>query len=164
MADEFGFGFSTGNPAGYVKAAINEGWSASEALTTYRADGGEVGNGTWYRLYGEVGAALDRAGVAAGLDPFQIPAGADYSVWSVNGPQQYATQVNVLTRDKTTGVVGARQFTYMTAVPHAPGEAELAAFDQFTDEDLTDVGGSLADLVALGTVVTNIYRTEPWEL
>ena len=133
MADEFGFGFSTGNPAGYVKAAIAEGWSASEALTTYRADGGQTNTQAWYRLYGEVGAAVDNAGVAQALDPFAIPNGADYSTWTM-GTREFHGHASaiacfsvVLSRNSMRRAVASSGNCHRSGTPGLPSTARIEA-------------------------------------
>lgn len=155
MADDFAPGANVGNPAGFIAGAINEEMGPTAALAAFRDAGGEIRNESWFRLYGEVGAALDNSVTAAGLNPYALPDASDYAPWTMNGPDSYATQVKVFFRDVDTGLIGSAEYTYRTPDPHTPAEAEAAAFDEYADPDnAADYGQSV-----LGTATTNVYRT-----
>lgn len=155
MSDEFTPGVHVGNPAGYMVGAIQEGTSATAALNAFRDEGGEIRNETWYRLYGEVGDALNKSALAGQLDPYQIPAQSDLAPWTMGRGGEYATQVQVFFRDKDTGLIGHKEFTYTSSVPHTPAEAELAAFDEYGDQEVADQ----YDQAVLGTMTSNVFQT-----
>lgn len=146
---------STGNPAGFIVGAIGDDMSSTQALAAYRDAGGSIRTQTWYRLYGEVTDALARSPGAMALDPDAIPGANDYATWTMGGGGQYATQVQVYFRDVDTGLVGTTNYTYVTDVPHTPGEAEAAAFDEYSDPDNAGDYGQ----VVLGTATSNVFRT-----
>lgn len=155
MSDGEDIGASTGNPAGYIAGKIGEGVGSTEALADYRDAGGAIRTQTWYRLYGEVSDSLARSGAAGSLDPDRIPDAGDYSTWTMGQGGQYATQVQVYFRDIDTGLVGTSFYTYVTNDPHTPGEAEQAAFDEYSDPD----NATNYDQSVLGTSTVNVYQT-----
>lgn len=155
MSDEFDYGASTGNPAGYIVGSIGEGLSSTAALNAYREAGGSIRTQTWYRLYGEVTDSLARSPVAGQLDPDQLPGGGDYATWTMGKGKQFATQVQVYHRDLDTGIVGTSNFTYVTDYAHTPGEAEEAAFNEYSDPDNASEYGQ----AVLGTATVNVYQT-----
>jgi len=155
VAEDFSPGSTPGNPAGFIVGKLNEGASARSALADFRAAGGAIGNETWFRLYGEVNDALAKSALAGSLDPFAIPSAADYASWTMGTGGQFATQVQVFFRDKDTGLIGHKEYTYKDAVPHTPAEGEQAAMDEYGDEETADN----YDQAVLGTIVTNVFQT-----
>lgn len=146
---------SVGNPAGYISGLIGEGTGSTEGLADFRDAGGAIRTQTWYRLWGEVTDSLARSGVAGQLDPDQLPDPAAYGTWTMGPGGQYATQVQVYFRDVDTGLVGTSFYTYVTDDPHTPGEAEAAAFDEYSDPD----NATNYDQSVLGTSTVNVYQT-----
>lgn len=163
MPDELSGGFDTGYPVGYISGAIGEGWTATEALTTFRADGGTYSTQQWYRLYGETTAAISSSAVAGQLDTSLLPDPNLYSQWAMGPGGQYVTTVNVLFKDADTGIIGSQQYMYKTDLPHAPQDAIDAAEAEFSDPENTAPGGSLAQLSFMGGIVRNIYSTVPFK-
>jgi len=158
MADEFSPGTSWGNPVGYIAEAQNLGWSATETLTTFRADGATMSTQSWYRLWGEVADSITRQPATAALDPFALPSAGDYSTWTMGRGGEFVTSVNVYYRDVDTGLVGTQQFLYKSDEAHAPAEAEAAAWADYSDPDAEQQYGR----VALGTATKQIYVTQPF--
>lgn len=155
MADDFDISTPWGNPVGYIAEAQGLGWSQSETLRTFRADGSSMATETFGRLWNEVGDSIARQSSAAGLNPFEIPDPNAYSTWTMGKGGEFATSVNVLFRDVDTGIVGTKQFLYVTSDPHTPAEAQQAAWDEFSDPENQEQYGE----VALGTSTRNVYRT-----
>lgn len=155
MADDFDISTPWGNPVGYISEAIGLGWSQSETLATFRADGASMSTQTFGRLFNEVSDSIARQSDAAGLDPFQLPDPNAYATWTMGKGGEFATSVNVLFRDEDTGLIGTKQFLYKTSEPHTPAEAQQAAWDAFSDPDAQDAYGQ----IALGTSTRNVFRT-----
>ena len=153
--DGFDLGAPWGNPVTYISEAQSLGWSQSETLRTFRADGAKLATQTWGRLWGQVADSVARGTVAGGLDPFQLPDPNAYATWTMGGGNEYATSVNVLFRDADTGVVGTKQYLYKSSDPHTPAEAQQAAWDSFSDPD----NQSQYNQIAIGTSTRNIYKT-----
>lgn len=155
MADDFAPGANVGNPAGFISELIGAGESPTAGLQIFRDAGGAIRTESWFRLYGEVDTALQNAGPAASLNPYELPPANAYAPWTMNGPDSYATQVKVFFRDVDTGVIGSAEYTYRTPDPHTPAEAEAAAQAEYGDADnAADYGQSI-----LGTATTNVYQT-----
>lgn len=158
MPDDSGAGFLSGNPAGYIANAIGEGTNATQALNQFRAEGGSFTTQSWYRLYGEVGASIANQTTAAGLDPYSVPNAGDYTQWSMQGGDQYATSVNVFFRDRDTGLIGSKQYDYISDSPHTPAEAAAAAWDDYGDPEAQGAYGQ----TLVGWSIKNVYQTVPW--
>lgn len=103
-----------GNPAGLIAAAIRAGTSATKALGEFRGAGGSIRTQSWYRAFGEVRAAIGRHEAISGLDPSLPPDPGMFSQWSAGRPGTFAYQVDVLVRDKGSGVVYRTAYTYLT--------------------------------------------------
>lgn len=158
MAENFDVETLVGNPAGYMAQAIDQGWSATQALVTYRADGGRFGNDAWFQQYGQVAASLANAPAAAGLDPYLIPDANQYSTWALGRGGEYATQVQVQVVDTDTGVSGTINYTYKTSEPHTPIEAMQAAIAAYGDDETL---GKYAQTIQ-GSFASNVYMTVPY--
>lgn len=155
MADDFDVSVPWGNPVSYISEAQGLGWSQSETLRTFRADGASLATQTFGRLWNEVADSLTRQTSAGGLDPFALPDANVYSTWTMGKGDEFATSVNVLFRDNDTGMIGTKQYLYKTADPHTPAEAQMAAWNEFSDPDNQEQYGQ----TALGTSTRNVFRT-----
>lgn len=145
-----------GNPVSYIAEAQGLGWTQSETLRTFRADGAEMATQTFGRLWHEIADSSARQSDAASLDPMALPGPNDYATWTMGKGGEYATSVNVLFRDVDTGLIGTKQFLYKTADPHTPAEAQQAAWDEFSDPDNEQLYGQ----VALGVSTRNVFQTQ----
>lgn len=155
MANEFDPGASTGNPAGFIADAIKRGVGSTASLGDYLEAGGEIRRQTWFRLYGEVSNALARSESAQALDPYQVPDQGQYATWTMGRGGDYATHVKVFFRDRDTGLIGSKDYDYVSPDPHAPAEGEAAAYDEYSDPDAADEYGQQV----LGTITTNVFQT-----
>lgn len=144
-----------GNPAGFMASAIGEGTSATAALQEFRDAGGQMRTQTWYRMYGEVTDALARSPMAGTLDPNALPDPAAYATWAMGAGGEYATQVDLFFRDLDTGLIGTIPYTYVTDVPHTPGEAIAEGMADFGESDTQ----AAYDQSIEGGIVRNIYQT-----
>ena len=147
-----------GNPAGFLVDAWERGLSGRAALQEFRDAGGAMRDSYFRDLYAQVGDTLARAGDAAALPLDEIPAANQYATWSMGAGGEYATDVTVMFRDQDTGLIGTKNYTYVTADPHTPGEAHMAAADDYGDPDVADS----YDQEFMGTVTKNVYATVAW--
>lgn len=159
MGNGPGDGVDVGNPAGFVAGSIREGMSANESLQAFKDAGGAMRRQTFLRMYGEVTSAIANSPGAMSRDPFAVPSAGDLTPWTMGPGDQYATSVNVLFRDLDTGIVGHRQYLYVTDEPHAPIEAEQAAWDDFGDPEGEEAYGQKV----IGTMTKNQYVTTRYE-
>lgn len=150
--------FLSGNPAGFIANAIGEGTNATQALNQFRDAGGSFTTASWYKLYGEVGDSLERQATAAGINPYALPNAADYGEWSMGAGGDYATSINVFFRDRDTGMIGSKQYDYISDDAHAPADAAAAAWDDYGDPDNANLYGQ----TLVGWSVKNVYQTVPW--
>lgn len=157
--DAFDVSVPWGNPVSYISEAQSLGWSQSETLRTFRADGAAMATQTFGRLWNEVADSITRQSSAASLDVSQLPDANAYSTWTMGQGGEFATSVNVLFRDNDTGMIGTRQFLYKTADPHTPGEAQQAAWDAASDPDNVET----YQVTPLGTSTRNVFRTVAFE-
>lgn len=135
MADDFAPGTDVGNPAGFVAGAINEGMGSNAAHRAFSEAGGAMRRQTFQRLYGEVYASVANQPEAMGRDPYEMPSASDLTEWSMGDGGKYATSVNVIFRDVDTGIVGTKQYLYVTDEMHSSAEAQLAAWNDMGDEE-----------------------------
>jgi hypothetical protein len=63
--------------------------------------------------------------------------------------------VNVQYVDVDTGLIGTKQFMYVTDEPHTPLEAQQAAWDEYSDPDAIEAYGQRP----VGTTTRNVYQT-----
>lgn len=158
MANGGGEGTPVGDPLGFIIKAQGEGLTQWQAYQEFQSAGGGMRQSYFNNLYGEVAASAADRSAAAALDPFQLPSGSDYTQWSMGGGGEYVTTVNVAVRNTGTGDIGWQQYMYKTSEPHTPAEAQLAAWQDFSDPDVIDRYGR----VPVGTVTRNVYLTVPW--
>ena len=151
-------GVDVGNPAGFAAEQIRSGTSANAALNAYRQAGGAIRRQTWFRLYAQTADTLARSAEASSLEPGAIPNAEQYGTWSMGPGGQYATQVNILFRDRDSGVVGTAPYTYVSNDPHTPDEAIAAGIDLYTDDE----AAQKYDQQILGGVATGIWQTVPF--
>lgn len=147
--------FDTGNPAGYIKQLIQEGYRPTEGLRIFKEAGGQINEGRWFATYGQVNDMLLRQPDALALNPNQIPDAGDLGVWAAGRGNQYATQVSVVVMDRDTGTFLTKQHTYLTNEPHTPAEAETDALDTFGDPEAESAYGE----TVMGAITTNVMQT-----
>lgn len=158
MAEPDAGPFSTGNPTGYIVSSINEGWSASEAFNTFRADGGQLATGTWFRLYGQVTDSIAREPAFSALDPYSIPDSSQYGEVSMGGGNKFFSSADIWVRSRGTGEVYPMRMGYMTDEGHTPAEAGFAGMDQLSNPD--DPDNYPFQVLGFGKV--RVYKTVPW--
>jgi hypothetical protein len=153
-------GFNLGNIAGHIAGALREGQSVTRALNEYRAAGGSVRTQTWYRIAGQVRAALGRAQEWATMDYGQAPRSDQFSPWDARargGEYLYHFDVYVGRQVELEG--GQREkFTFTTQISAAydhPVAPEVAADAALSDAELGAEG--YGDDVQ-GVTLRGLYR------
>lgn len=147
-----------GNPAGFISDKIREGVGATQSLEDFREAGGQMRRQSWFRLFGEVADTITRSAEASALDPGSLPDAGDYGVWEMGKGGQYATQVNIMFRDRYSGVIGTAPYTHITDDPHTPDEAIASGIDLYTDDE----AAQRYDQQVLGGIATNVWQTIPF--
>lgn len=154
-----GDSFGPDNPAGFIKALINEGEGPTAGLRIYRDAGGAINDSRWFSLYGQVADTIAREPAVLGLDPFMLPTISDYGEpWAMGKGGQFATQVEVQIVDRDTGLWFTKQHTYITDVAHTPAEAEADAFAMFGDPDTESEYGE----TVMGALAIHLWQTTPF--
>jgi hypothetical protein len=153
------YGEYTGNPAGFIRALIGEGESATSGLAIYREAGGAIQDSRWFQMYGQVANTVAQTPEMLGVDPFNLPGPGDYGEWATSRPGMYATQVEMQVLDRDLGQWLTMPYTYITDEPHTTAEAEQAAMDQFDPANT----GSDFNQAMMGAVAVHLWRTVPLE-
>lgn len=147
-----------GNVSGYVRDYIEQGYTATEALSDFREQGGAIRDSRWYSLYGQITDTIAREPSFLALDPYSIPDASEYGTWAMGNGGQYATQVSIQLVDRDTGLLTTQLATYVSDDPHEPIEAQDWAMDTFGDDDLeADYG-----VTVLGATATKVWMTVPY--
>lgn len=143
-----------GGPAGLLLNALSEGLSATKALSNFREAGGSIRTQTWYKLAGEVRAAVANRDVVTGLDPTLLPRDEHFTPWSAGSEGQFLYQVEVPYRDVESGEVFRAPYSVITNRVLSPQDAIDEALDVYADNaekyGQKILGGILVGLYAMG--------------
>lgn len=147
-------GAPIGNPAPFAARMIAEGINATEGLRMLRDSGAGVETQRWYRVYGEMQAAIQARPEIQALDFTQAPQGQVWTEWQTRGTG-YAYQVTHAVWDPELGVRSTRQATVISAEPISIQDALDQANEEFTEN--TGVTGT-NPVVWLGSTVTGLHQ------
>lgn len=139
-------------PTNFIPGAIREGKSATEALRDFRAAGGRIGNSTWYRSWGQVVAALSKAGDVSSTPHNRRPDRSLISEWDVKGKSRYLYQVEAQIRFRGTDIVATKQMSFRSNTLVSMGRAIDEALHYLVDNE------DQYDEVVLGGTVTGVYE------
>jgi len=145
------------NPAGVVARGVSEGMSGRQIIAALRDAGMGLRDATVRKMIGETRAAIANRPLVGGLDTSALPNGSDYAKWSTNRTG-YSTQLLMMTRDVSTGIIGETVTAYTTADPHTIDEAIAAKLADFSDEEIIGDSGNNQQL--LGAIPWNIFEME----
>jgi hypothetical protein len=149
----------SGNVAGFMARAIQEGRSATSAYNSAVEQGLGIRRQSWFRTWDQVESALASRPEAVAQDVDALPVEGQFQPWAMNRQGLYFTQLLVFQRDRETGLVSTTYYTHDDTRPHTPGEAIDAMFDDFLDA--TEAGGSFEDLQVIGAVPWGFYQSSP---
>lgn len=149
------------NPAGFLRAAMAEGRSSTNALNAFREAGGDVRTSSWYRMAGEVRDSLSRAGELASLAQDALPGPEMIGEWSAGRAGTYAAQVHIHVRDADSDAMYSVPFTFTSENLFTPAEAEAAAIEAWTEgaADNEEYGPQQI----LGATTVNYYQMTGWQ-
>lgn len=150
-----------GNIAGAVGRWIQQGLNATDALRAFKAAGGAIRTQTWYQLYRNTADALGRAGEVARTPTNRRPSEDAFSPWATLKPNQYAYQVTVMVRDRDSGILTQRPYTYFSASRVTPNVAIQDALDTYND-GISESDDYASESIE-GAVLTGLFRTVPIE-
>lgn len=94
--------------------AVKSGMSARAGLAAYRAGGGSIRDATWYRTVAEVRRTIGDSLQEATRGQNRKPSGDEITVLTTKRQAQFIQQVSVFVRDRATGEVEARPFSWRT--------------------------------------------------
>jgi hypothetical protein len=144
------------SPAQWALLTVQEGWSATRGLAEFRANGGHIGNETWYRLHSEIQSNIaNRAGIFNQILT-RIPIAQEIRNWTTRRAQGYIQQVEVLVRDKATGQVFSVPFSLAGKTLRSRRAVLKHALSTVTGEN-----ESKYEQAVLGAVYTGTYRLTP---
>ena len=146
------------NPAMIIARGIEEGLSGRAIIGALQNAGVGLRWSTVYRTIGEVRAAIANREMVAGMPTNRLPTGDEYAKWTTNRTG-YSTQMLVVTRDRTTGLIGTSTSSYTTRDQHTIDEAlqnKLADVEQMAEGSDT-----FGDQQILGVVPWNIFQMGP---
>lgn len=146
------------NPAGIVARGVSEGLSANKIVAALRDAGAGMRRQTVLQMVGEVRAAIANRPMVAGMRTDTLPTGDQYAKWTT-ARQGYSTQMQILTRDRGTGLIGSTVTSYTTDQAHTIDEAIANKLADW--EDLTEAGDQYEDQQLLGIVPWNIFEMGP---
>lgn len=146
------------NPAQFVAQGVAEGLSGRSIINALQDAGAGMRTSVVYKLIGEVRAAIANRPDVQAIPTDQLPSAEQYAPWQTNR-RGYSTQLTVLTRDRTTGLIGTTTTSYTTRDPHTIDEAIQNKLADW--EELTDAEGSYEDQQLLGMLPNNIFAMGP---
>lgn len=112
-------------------STVKQGLSARAGLASYRAGGGSVGDGAWFKM---VSVVRDNAakGLLEPTKPLdQRPLVSDIGVMPTKTQTGYLQNVTVITRDKVTGTTRARPYSVRTDDLMTRADVIATALDVF---------------------------------
>lgn len=141
-------------PAGFLAQALKNLVSSTEALRMYREGGGHIQTQRWYRLAGEVRAALDNRSITAFLDPSLVPSADRWTAWTMKKPGLYYYQIDVLQWHDPLQQYVTSPFTVAFLDPLPPEQAIDEALAVYDVE-----GQSSEGMRVVGGVLTGLYQS-----
>lgn len=127
-----------GEARAFIPELMRQGYSANSALAFLREQGAGMRRQTFLRVWGEVGRSLQQQ-PALGTIPQDAPRPAsEMATWRAGRPGQYGYQVNVLVRDRPTGLVSTRTTYVFTPTNITPAEAAARATEAFVEQQQTN--------------------------
>lgn len=146
-----------GYAANFVRSMIERGLSATAALREFRAAGGQIQTQTWYRTYGEVGAALANRERASSIPLGRRPNADEVTTWSTRRATGYLYQIEAQVRIRGTSEVFTMQTSYRSDSLIQTGRALQDAMNTLAD-NLDEY-----DEVALFGSVVGVHELVPEE-
>lgn len=122
-----------GYPFGFAMQAIRNGMSARAGLAAYRQAGGSIRDATWFKMVGEGRAQVARRGAEVSAPLNRRPLATEITTWTTRTRSGYAQQVEVIVRDKDTGLI--------MSVPHTTTGQRLLTRQDAIDTALANFGG-----------------------
>lgn len=138
-------------PAQWALQSVLEGLSARQSLTQFRDAGGHVGNETWFKLRAEVEAAIsNREGIYN--EPLHLrPTANEIQQWSTVKASGYVQQVEVLVRERETGVIISIPYTSMNRQLRSRQNVVNEALDVYSDDNAKKYNQQVLGAVYSGT-------------
>lgn len=141
--------------------AVKQGLSGRAGLAAARAAGVKIQDSTWFQMVG-----LARSSLAAQIDEITKPLGARPGQHEINGfettkARGYLHYIDVIVKDRETGVVSARPYAVKSGSLLRRGQAIKRGLEAF--QAAIDLNPGEYDEQVLGAVYTNTYQMVPKE-
>lgn len=148
-----------GNIIGAIAGWIGQGKAQTESLRAFREAGGAIRTQTWGQLWRNTAATIANRETIATLPTNRRPSEDQFSPWATTKPNMYAYQVNVVVRDKDSGITTSRPYTFFSADRVTPNQAIADAMNTYTDgiEESEEYEGEVIE----GAVLTGLFKTVP---
>lgn len=146
-----------GNIIGAIAKWIGTGSSQTAALRDFRAAGGAIRTQTWGQLWRNTAGTIRNRESIAQLATNRRPSEDQFSPWATTNPGKYAYQVNVVVRDRDSGITTSRPYTFFSADRVTPNKAIADALNTYVDgiEESEEYEGEQIE----GAVLTGLFRT-----
>lgn len=144
------------SPAQWALLAVESGWSARAGLERFRAEGGHIRDATWNRLTAEIRSNISGRAVKYSEPVNRIPVAAEIKRWETTNARGYIQQVEVLVRDKATGLVMSRPFSLASKTLVSRNTALKKALETYGGDN----EGNYPEVI-LGAVYSGTYQMVP---
>lgn len=150
-----------GNIIGAIAKWIGAGSTQTAALRDFRAAGGAIRTQTWGQLWNNTKGTIANRESIAQLRTDRRPTEDQFSPWATTKPDMYAYQVNVVVRDRDSGITTSRPYTFFSRDRVTPNKAIADALNTYVDgiEESEEYEGESIE----GAVLTGLFRTVPIE-
>lgn len=148
-----------GNIVGAIAKWIGAGVKQTQALQDFRAAGGAIRTQTWGQLWRNTAATISNRETIATLPTNRRPTEDMFSPWATTKPDMYAYQVNVVVRDKDSGLTTSRPYTFFSSDRVSPNVAIQDALNTYADgiEESEEYEAESIE----GAVLTGLFKTVP---
>lgn len=148
-----------GNVIGAIASWITGGRGQTESLRAFRDAGGKIRTQTWGQLWRNTQSTIRNRETVASLPTNRRPTDDLFSPWATAKPDMYAYQVNVMVRDRDSGIVTSRPYTYFSRDRVTPNRAIADALNTYTDG--IEESDEYASESIEGAVLTGLFKTVP---
>jgi hypothetical protein len=147
---------SIGKPAPFAARMIEEGIGPTEGLRQMNKAGAGIRSQDWYRVYGQVEAAIEGREAAATFPLDRVPGAEIWTPWATQAKGFYY-QVEHQVWDPELGAMSTRQGTVFSRTPITGGQALDAANEDFM-EQVGEFGYSPVEWQ--GSIITGFYESQ----
>jgi hypothetical protein len=141
--------------------AVKEGMSGRAGLAAARAAGTRIQDSTWFQMVGQVRAALANQGDEVTRPLGQRPGQHEISGFASTKATGYLHYIDVLVKDRETGLVSARPYAVKSGSLLRRGQAIKRGLEAF--QSAIDLNPGEYDEQVLGALHVATYQFVPRE-